>query len=183
MSWRETWKWYWDLNWKFAFWSMLIGAPLGLLIFIGGEVYSRFLEPKPIEIKYACQIIDENNRFNGFLYKSKNRALSDIKKYKRKQIVRINYYPSKLIEIEPDEKVYVIRYLKDSILARIKIVDEIRYSDTTFKKGWIPTILLHDSVCSQGHPTIRFTIDDKTAYNTSKEKASFYPKKSSCKFE
>ncbi len=166
MTWREYWKWYWNVT----FWFVLIGSPLGLLIFLGGQFYLRFVEPEPIETKYACQKIDENNCYNGFLYKSKNKALSDISKYKRKQIVRINYYPSKLVELEPDEKIYVIRYLKDSTLARIKIVDEIHYNDTTYKKGWIPKVLLHDSICSQGHPIFRYKIDDKrlTTANISK---------------
>jgi len=155
MTWREFWKRYWN----FTFWIALIGGPLGLLMFLGGKFYVRFLEPETIEIKYACQFVNENYRVNGFFYKTKNEAFKDIEKYKRNEIVTIEFFPSNLIELQPNEKVYVVRYLNDSSLARIKIVDEIQNNDTTYKKGWIPIILLHDSICSQGRPGKIYKID------------------------
>lgn len=155
MTWRKYWKWYWN----FTFWLSLIGSPIGVLIYLGGQVYYEFLEPDPIEIKYACQCINENYRINGFFYKTKKDAFNDIEKYNNREIVSIEVYPSNLIELSADERIYVMRYLNDSLIARIKIIDEIQNYDTTYKKGWIPTILLHDSITSQGSPVKRYKID------------------------
>ena len=146
-----TWRQYWNLT----FWFALVGGPLGLLGFLGVRFYNKFIEPKPKETKYACQIINENYRVNGYLYKSKNDALNDIEKYMIKEIVTKETFSTKIIDLQSDEKIYVIRYLNDSSLAKIKIIDEIQNDDTIYIKGWIPTILLHDSICSQASPRMR----------------------------
>ncbi len=162
MTWRELWDWYWNM----AFWSMLIVAPLGLLFFLGGEIYINFLEPEPIEIKYACQYINDNHRVNGFLYETKKGAINDIEKYENKEVVTRHGASSKKIELQLDEKIFVIKYFRDSTLARIKIIDKMYYNDTTFYRGWIPTILLQDSISSYAVPVKRYKVDNiQTAYN------------------
>ena len=111
MAFKDSWNWYWKLNWNLTFWGMLIGTPLILLFFLGSVIYTKYLEPKPIETKFACQSINKNYRVNGFLYKTKKDAFNDIEKYNVKQIISLGdvsgYYPyiNEVIEILRDKDV------------------------------------------------------------------------------
>lgn len=142
---RKTtfWQWQWNL---IGLMVLYVSIPIGIIGALYEFVIKDKFEPEPIHEKYAYNFSETKGLEYVNFYYSKQGAQLANSRYNETLVIqpKPNLYGD-FIQLDPNIRIMVLRYSKDSSIAKVKRIKNIYYSDTTFENGWIPSIVLHDS--------------------------------------